>query len=225
MSAKDSIAKLEVSRLSAAAFAQLGVKTIGELCERTQLELLDAAYAKARDDERVAPVLAEVLAILADRGLTLPRGDGPSRPTLPRDGAEREGWTYLGTTRCRSAWIVGERRFVGREGTLGRVRVDARPGLYDVYERGGYRAKELELVARDGGPEVEVRREPLTMPEPLVVVANADAQSEMRAWSRANAKGVVADGVAAVLAFGAIELVASAADATSPVTRLRFVVA
>ena len=91
MGASDSLARLEVSKLARAAFERLGVSTVAQLCAKTQRELLEATYACASDEQRVAPVLVEVLTLLAERGATLPPGQAPAVTTLPREGAPREG--------------------------------------------------------------------------------------------------------------------------------------
>jgi hypothetical protein len=220
MSASDSLARLEVSKLARAAFERLGVSTVAQLCAKTQRELLEAAYACASDEQRVAPVLVEVLTLLAERGATLPPGDPPAATLLPRDGAPREGWTYVGTLRSEQALMVGERRFVGREGMQGRVRVPC-VGLVDAYERGGYRASELELRVRGGAEHGEVRTEQLVLPDPLLAVVDADAERAIASWARATVKQAAERGLVAVLTIApryALSIHATSADA--PATRL-----
>lgn len=219
-SPSDSLSRLEVSTLARAAFDRLGVSTVAQLCGKTQRELLEAAYTCASDEQRVAPVLVEVLTLLAERGATLPPGAAPPTTTLPRDGAPREGWTYVGTLRSERALVVGERRFVGREGMQGRVRVPC-VGLVDVYERGGYRASELELRVRGGAEHAQVRTEQLVLPDPLLAVVDADAERAIASWARAAVKQAAERGLVAVLAFApryALSIHAPSADAAA--TRL-----
>lgn len=219
-SPSDPLTRLEVSALSRAAFDELGVRTVGELCARTQLELLAAAYARARDDQRVAPVLAEVLTLLAARGDTLPHGDAPPAAELSRDGAALEGWTYLGSLRTEGAWLVGERRFVGRAGEAGRTRVVAAAGTWDAYERGGYRAKEVELRARGAGEHPARSTSALTLPDPLLAVVDAAHEEAIAPFVRAVSKRVAARGAVFVLAFASrFDLVVDGPD-EGPATRL-----
>ena len=219
-SPSDSLSRLEVSKLARAAFDRLGVSTVAQLCAKTQRELLEATYACASDDQRVAPVLVEVLTLLAERGATLPPGDAPPTTTLPRDGAPREGWTYVGTLRCDRVLVMGERRFVGREGEGGRVRVPC-SGLADVYERGGYRASELELRVRGAEEHSVVHTERLVLPDPLLAIVDATAERTIAPWARATVKQVAERGLVAVLAFASrYELSVHAPSADAPATRL-----
>jgi hypothetical protein len=216
----DSLSRLEVSKLARAAFDRLGVSTVAQLCARTQRELLEATYTCASDEQRVAPVLVEVLTLLAERGATLPPGEAPPTTTLARDGAPRDGWSYVGTLRCRQALVMGERRFVGREGEHGRVRVPC-AGLVDAYERGGYRASELELRVRGSAEDAVVRTERLVLPDPLLAVVDADAEHTIAPWARATVKHVAEHGLVAVLAFAPrYELSIHAPSADAPATRL-----
>jgi hypothetical protein len=220
MGASDSLARLEVSKLARAAFDRLGVSTVAQLCAKTQRELLEATYACASDEQRVAPVLVEVLTLLAERGATLPPGEPPAMPTLPRDGAPREGWSYVGTLRCEQAVVMGERRFLGRAGEHGRVRVPC-AGLVDAYERGGYRARELELRVRGAAEDAVVRTQRLVLPDPLLAVVDADAERAIASWVRTTVKQVSERGFVAVLAFAPrYELSVHAPNADAPATRL-----
>lgn len=219
-SPSDSVSKLEVSKLAHAAFERLGVRTVAELCARTQRELLEATYACARDDQRVAPVLVEVLTLLAERGATLSPGDAPVMTSLPRDGAPREGWTYAGSLRSGRVLVLAERRFVGRQDEHGRVRVPC-VGLVDVYERGGYRAKELELRVRGATEDPWVREHTLTLADPLLAVVDADAEPTLAAWARSTVKQVGERGLVAVLAFASrFELSVHAPSPELPASRL-----
>jgi hypothetical protein len=81
------VTKMETSVLSQSAFRKLGIETIGQLCATSSYEFMEAAYACAADDQRVAPALSEVSQILADLGLALKRDALDPLPTeVAKDG-------------------------------------------------------------------------------------------------------------------------------------------
>ena len=94
-------------------------------------------------------------------------------------------------------------------------------GLVDAYERGGYRARELELRVRGAAEDAVVRTEHLVLPDPLLAVVDADAERTIATWARATVKQVAEHGLVAVLAFAPrYELSVHAPSAAAPATRL-----
>ncbi len=217
------VTKMETSVLSQSAFQKLGVQTIGELCATSSYEFMEAAYACAADDQRVAPALSEVSQILADMGLALRRDAlGPLPTEVAKDGPAVDGWNYLGSIQCGGALVFGERRFLGEapdpaqdsvtmdvqaggaEGPdlirLGRV--DVEPGVYDVYTEGGYRARRVALQHRILVPAQQLKHiGALRAADPLVAIVDAEHNASSAKRVRSHAQATFDWGCTAVLAF------------------------
>ncbi len=213
------ISFLEVSVLSSAAFEKLGIATIGELCELSTFQFTEAAYACARDDQRVAPALNEVSQILADMGLALQR-EAPALPTeVAKDGPSANGWNYLGSIVCGGAVVFGERRFIGTApasdqaaktmdvqdgGASGPApirlgRVDIAPGTYDVYTEGGYRARRVALQYRTLPAQHLKHIGAFHAADPLVAIVDAERNATATKMVRSHAKATFDWGCTAVL--------------------------
>lgn len=194
------ISELEVSTLSRAIFAHLHLDTVGELVEVDEQTFLSAAYQVAKDDQRIAPALAEVKMILADMELDLARVTAPPviERKVPSQGAALPDYKYLGSFECKGALIVGERRFIGRPvdtarmaaetidlleippkgevGFLQLARLLVEPGLWDVYEREPWRGGlPLDVLVRHRSASALRGRHVggLSMPDNLVALVDA----------------------------------------------------
>ncbi|HEY4182542.1 MAG TPA: hypothetical protein VGM90_37175 [Kofleriaceae bacterium] len=205
MSVEDKpISELEVSSIIRNALAQLQVRTVGQLTRRTQLEFLAAAQDVARDDQRVAPLLAELGAVLAMLGVTLAQDVLPTiEKTVPDDGEKRDGLSYVGSFTTSDRLALSEIRFAFRANSSKVVRLTVEPGTWDVYDEGaGYRTKGVWLHHRGSGPAPTLTASGLlAMPDPLLAVVDADAPRDKALI--AHPKGVFEHGVRRVLAYGA----------------------
>jgi len=198
-----------MSRLSREACARLGVTTVAELCAKSQLEFIDAAYACARDDQRVAPALAEVSQLLSLHcdGAELAREEPePFSRTVADDGAALEDLAYLGTFRAGATLCLGEQRFIARTGDRLLVLLDVEPGLWDAHATSTeFRKRGLLLVHRDVAPEASPSQEgALTLPDPKLVIVDAELRrhDHVRRLVRSRSNTVFDWGLVPVLAHG-----------------------
>ncbi|HEY4055187.1 MAG TPA: hypothetical protein VGM39_01220 [Kofleriaceae bacterium] len=225
MSTEDKpLSELQVSSIIRNAFAQMRVRTVGELTRRTQLEFLAAAQDVARDDQKVAPLLVELSTALAMLRVTLAQDDLPTiERTVVDDGAPREGLVYIGSFTTGSTLALSEIRFAFRHGSTKVQRLAVEPGTWDVYDEGaGYRTKGVWLHHRGSGPASTLTASGLlAMPDPLLTIVDADAPRDRALL--AHPKGVFEHGVRRVLAQGATYPWDAYASAMGAATRAIYV--